>query len=115
MTDIWSYEEDLVDVVQSISGFDVEARDGRIGTIDDATLDVGSSYIVVDTGPWIFGKKVLLPAGLIEAIDLDEEIVYVDRTKEEIKKAPELPEGSFRDDAYRVDIATYYASGPLTF
>jgi hypothetical protein len=76
---------------------------------------VGSSYIVVDTGPCIFGKKVLLPAGLIEAIDLDEEIVYVDRTKEEIKKAPELPEGSFRDDAYRVDIATYYASGPLTF
>ena len=44
----------------------MEAVDGGIGKIDEAskideaTYDVGSSYIVVDTGPWFFGKKVLL-------------------------------------------------------
>jgi hypothetical protein len=43
-------------------GFDVEATDGNIGKIDEATYDVGGSYVVVDTGPWIFGKKVMLPA-----------------------------------------------------
>jgi hypothetical protein len=27
---------------------------------------------VVDTGPWIFGRKVLLPAGVVERIDTVE-------------------------------------------
>jgi hypothetical protein len=31
-------------------GFDVEATDGNIGKIDEATYDVGGSYVVVDTG-----------------------------------------------------------------
>ena len=50
-----------------IAGYSVEAIDGGIGKVDEATYDVGSSYIVVDTGPWIFGKKVLLPAGVSTA------------------------------------------------
>ena len=44
-----------------LTGYEVEATDGGIGSVDEATNDVGGSYIVVDTGPWIFGKKVLLP------------------------------------------------------
>jgi hypothetical protein len=47
-----------------LTGFDVEAADGSIGKVDEATQEVGESYLVVDTGVWIFGKKVLLPAGL---------------------------------------------------
>ena len=47
----------------NLVGYEVEAADGGIGKVDGATNEVGSSYIVVDTGPWIFGKKVLcLPA-----------------------------------------------------
>ena len=38
----------------------MEATDGSIGKVDEATSEGGSSYIVVDTGPWIFGKKVQL-------------------------------------------------------
>ena len=53
-----------------IAGYSVEAIDGGIGKVDEATYDVGSSYIVVDTGPWIFGKKVLLPAGVIDRVPL---------------------------------------------
>ena len=40
-----------------VAGYSVEALDGGIGKVDEATYDVGSSYIVVDTGPWILGKK----------------------------------------------------------
>jgi hypothetical protein len=52
-----------------VVGFDVEATDGSIGKIDEATYDVGSSYVVVDTGPWIFGSKVMLPAGIITRVE----------------------------------------------
>ncbi len=48
------------------------------------------SYLVVDTGPWIFGKKVLLPASVIQRIDLDDKKVYVRLTKDQIKAAPAL-------------------------
>ncbi|GLY29274.1 hypothetical protein [Kineosporia sp. NBRC 101731] len=36
-----------------------------------ATYDTDSSYIAVDTSPWIFGKKVLLPAAVIRSVDMD--------------------------------------------
>jgi hypothetical protein len=63
-------------------GFTVEAADGSIGKIDKHSDDVGAVYLVVDTGGWIFGKHVLLPAGTITRIDTAEEKVYVDRTKD---------------------------------
>ena len=64
-TEMWVYR-DVTLGQQNISGLKVEALDGSIGKVDDATNDVGGSFIVVDTGPWIFGKKVLLPAGVID-------------------------------------------------
>ena len=48
-------------------GYDVEAIDGSIGKIDGATLETDSGHIVVDTGPWIFGKKVMLPVGVLKS------------------------------------------------
>lgn len=52
-----------------VTGFNVEATDGHIGKVDKATHDTDAQHIVVDTGPWIFGKKVVLPAGVIERVD----------------------------------------------
>jgi hypothetical protein len=73
-----------------LTGFSVEALDGSIGKIDEASNEVGSSYLVVDTGPWIFGKKVMLPAGVVRDVDLDTQTIFVNRTKDEIKDAPEF-------------------------
>jgi hypothetical protein len=86
-TELWTYREPMPEPMD-IEGFDVEATDGSIGKIDEATYDVGSSYIVVDTGPWIFGRKVVLPAGSIETIDLDNRKVSVRLTKDQIKDSP---------------------------
>jgi hypothetical protein len=92
----------------SLDGYSVEAMDGSIGKIDEASYEVGSSYIVVDTGPWIFGKRVLLPAGVIERVDHDDERVFVSLTKEQIKNAPEFDESTYRDDANRSSLGDYY-------
>jgi hypothetical protein len=92
-----------------LTGFKVEARDDGVGKVDEATYEAGGSYIVVDTGPWIFGKKVMLPAGVINDIDLDSEAVFVDLTKDEIKNAPEFDEERYRDQTYRNELSSYYA------
>ena len=84
-----------------LAGFSVEAADGGIGKIDEATYDTSRSFIVVDTGPWIFGKKVMLPAGVIYRVDPEAKTVYVDRSNDEIKNAPELHESRYDEDAYK--------------
>jgi len=105
---MWVWRSDLVET-GLIDGFSVEAQDGSIGKIDEATHDLGSSYIVVDTGPWIFGKKVLLPAGMIERVDRTDEQVFVGLTKEQIKNAPEFDANTYRDDEYRSSLGDYYS------
>ena len=108
VTDIWTYTENSWSTAD-LTGFKVEAQDGGIGKVDEASNEVGSSYIVVDTGPWIFGKKVLLPAGVLQNVDLDTETIYVDRTKDEIKNAPEYDENLFKEQTNRDQFGSYYS------
>jgi hypothetical protein len=111
VADIWTYRtaEPLGEI--DVTGYSVEATDGGIGKIDEATYEVGRSYLVVDTGPWIFGKKVLLPAGLVDRVDPASETAFVSRTKEQIKNAPELDEQrGFADDEYRGRLGDYYGN-----
>jgi hypothetical protein len=97
-----------------LTGFSIEATDGEIGKIDKATNEAGMACLVVDTGPWIFGKKVMLPASVVSDIDVDSQSVFVDRTKDEIKNAPEYDDDRFDDRAYRDQLGTYYGAGPIT-
>jgi hypothetical protein len=108
--DVWAYREASW-ASTDLTGFGVEALDGSIGKIDEASAEVGSSHLVVDTGPWIFGKKVMLPAGVIDRVDVADEKVYVHRTKDEIKNAPELDESSLGDAGYRDRLGSYYGPG----
>jgi hypothetical protein len=107
-TEMWTYRDDLMDAT-GLEGFDVEALDGSIGKIDEATTDVGRSYVVVDTGPWIFGRKVVIPAGTIARIDRDAQKVHVDMTKDQIKDSPEYDKDlGWDDEEYRTRLGTYY-------
>jgi hypothetical protein len=92
-----------------LAGYHVEATDGTIGKVDEATDEPGASHLIVDTGPWIFGKKVMLPAGVLERIDADNETVFVNRSKDEIKNAPPLEVRAGRhDEDYREQLGRYY-------
>ncbi|MFY1633403.1 PRC-barrel domain containing protein [Solwaraspora sp. WMMB335] len=106
--DPWRYRDDAgVDGV-NLAGYRVEATDGGIGKIDSANHELDGSYLVVDTGPWIFGKKVMLPAGVVNHVDHTEEKVYVDRSKDQIKEAPEYDDTMTGDVAYRDELGSYY-------
>jgi hypothetical protein len=112
--DVWTYREKSqlgADIARAnIVGYEIEALDGSIGKVDEATYDAGASYIVVDTGPWIFGKKVMLPAGIVRGIDDVAEKVLVNRTKDQIKNAPEYDDSLTQDSAYRSRLGSYYGT-----
>ena len=76
--DTWKYRDPSLATSltqQELLGYDVEAIDG-------STLETDTGHIVVDTGPWIFGKKVMLPVGVLKTVDHVNEKVFVNRTKD---------------------------------
>ena len=110
-SNVWSYRSDLTatnNAPSQIVGYAVEASDGHIGKVDGASTETSRQYIVVDTGFWIFGKKRLIPVGVITRIDHTNEAVYVSLTKDEIKNAPDYDEMSESNDAYYDKQSGYY-------
>jgi len=89
MSDVWAYRTDLENREEDLVGYAVEAEDGHIGKVDKSTIDADYSHLVVDTGFWIFGKKRMIPAGVITRIDPSTKSVSVNMTKDEIKGAPD--------------------------
>ncbi len=107
---IWGYQPTTGHIAGTdLTGYKVEATDGSIGKVDKHSDDVGSAHLVVDTGVWIFGKHVLLPAGTVQRIDADERKIYVALTKDQIKDSPEFDKDKHVGDAgYHEQIGGYY-------
>ncbi|MET8762610.1 PRC-barrel domain containing protein [Lentzea sp. NPDC004782] len=89
-------------------GYHVEATDGEIGKIDENNAKVPDDCLMISTGPWIFGRTVVLPVGTVQRVDREERKVYVDRTKEQIKNAPEYDADADPED-YRRRTGDYYS------
>ncbi|HEY9668830.1 MAG TPA: DUF2382 domain-containing protein [Coleofasciculaceae cyanobacterium] len=83
-----------------IKGYDVYTEtEEKVGSIYDALLDETGRfrYLVIDTGFWVFGKKVLVPVGRVQ-MDYDRHRVYVTgMTKEQAEALPKY------DDSMTVD------------
>ena len=109
---IWSYRIEVEDP-GDIGGYAIHARDGEIGKVDKHDIETGRGWLLVSTGPWIFGKTVMLPAGVIERIDHEDRVVHVDRTKDEIKNAPEYDPDAPDDEAYRTQLGDSHGSGAV--
>jgi len=109
---IWDYEPASGRTTgTTLVGFKVEAADGVVGKVDKHSDELGSAYLVVDTGPWIFGKHVLLPAGTVTHIDIAAETIFVGRTKAQIKDAPVFDtDKRLGDTGYHQQIGGYYDS-----
>jgi hypothetical protein len=57
----------------------------------------------------------MLPAGVVQRIDETEQRVWVNRTKEQIKNAPEFDKTGSTDSSYHHAIGSYYGPGGMGF
>ena len=77
----------------SINGYAIEAKDGRIGTVSDFLFDDSTwliRWLVVDTGKWLPGRKILLPPSALGHIDQESESFAVRLTMSEVKDSPNV-------------------------
>jgi len=84
------------------------AVDGKIGTMealyfDDMTWIV--RYLLVDTGGWLAGRRVLISPVAVGEIREDEKTVYIELTRRQIERSPPL---DARQTVSRVYEAAYY-------
>lgn len=91
-----------------VAGYSVEASDGHIGTVAEVSYDAGSGSIVVDTGHWIFGKKRMVPAGMIEKIDREARVVTLSCSKADVKAAPDYDPSRADDASHRADVGEHF-------
>ncbi|MCX5380121.1 PRC-barrel domain containing protein [Streptomyces sp. NBC_00091] len=113
-TGIWGYGDGAgyapgTDLI----GYKVEATDGPIGKVDRHTDDVSRSYLVVDTGPWIFGRKVVIPAGVVDRVDTQAGTVHLTCTRDQVKDSPDYEKsGRHEDEPTFVRLIETYYSDP---
>lgn len=79
--------------LKSITGFSMGAVDGEIGDVKEFYYDDASwtiRYLVVDTGSWLGGRKVLISPFALQGVDMQHETILVNLTKEQIKNSPDV-------------------------
>jgi uncharacterized protein YrrD len=96
----------------SVTGHDIQAKDGEIGHVDDFVIDDETwsiRYLIVDTSNWWMGKKVLLSTRWIDNISWDESKVFMTGlTREAIKQAPEFSDETLITRDYETKLHRYH-------
>lgn len=86
-------EEDLhLRSVKEVTGYGIHAKDGEIGHADDFILDDSDwfiRYVVVDTGRWLPGRKVLVAPEWIESIAWLERMIAVKLSRRQVEESPD--------------------------
>src|SRR3954447_25128128 len=109
--ELWTFSRALGCDAAELRGMSVEALDGSIGKVNDVVEEMSGSYLMVDMGPWIFGRTVALPAGLVTSVDTSQESVFIDRTKDDVKDAPDHDPRSEEGAAAHDALTAYYSAG----
>ena len=110
--EIWAYRDASLRGLD-LGGFEVEALDGVVGRVERAASDQTGSYLVVDVGSLApLGARVLLPAGVVDTVDLDSERLFVRLTRDQIRRAPEYDWRVPLDPSRRERFAEYYGTRP---
>ena len=97
--------------VREVTGYHIYATDGDIGHVDDLVVEDDSwviRYLVVDTGNWLPGKRVLMVPSWVQQVDWLERMVYVDLKRESIRNSPEFDPREPVNRDYEERLYDYY-------
>lgn len=91
--------------------FSMKATDDELGSIDDFYFDSDSfkvRYFVGDTRTWFFGGKVLLSPESFTSLDVEEQQIELNLTKEQIKNSPKPDEDAPVSRQFEQRLNNYY-------
>jgi hypothetical protein len=99
----------MLHLAQKITGAGVRGVDGDIGTLEDFYFEEDRwtvRYLLVDTGKWFSGKRVLIsPMSVPDGWGRDG--IRLTLTKEQVWNSPEIKEGELSRE-WEDQVLTYY-------
>jgi Protein of unknown function (DUF2795) len=108
--ELWSFRDQAVTRID-LAGFDLHAVDGPIGTVAQSIEASGGGYLIVNPGVGMpLGRQLLVPAGLVDKVDVDNRRVSVKAEREQIRNAPEFAGSEVLDESARIGMDEYFGS-----
>jgi hypothetical protein len=99
----------------AIGGYFIAASDGHLGTVSDFLFDDVSwliRWLVVDTGNWLSGRKVLLPAFALGHLNAERHEFAVRLTMKQVKDSPDIDTMRPVSRQVEANIYDYYGWSP---
>ncbi len=96
---------------KEVLGYRIAARDGEIGHVEDFVVDDEAwviRWMVVDTGNWLPGRKVLVSSQWITEVRWETTRVHVDLARETIERSPEFDPSTPVNREYEARLYDYY-------
>ncbi|NPD70298.1 PRC-barrel domain-containing protein (plasmid) [Lichenicola cladoniae] len=106
----------MLNAVSSLKGFEIQAKDGSLGTVSDFLFDDSTwkvLWMVVDTGRWLSGRKVLIHPSAVISAEYGERELKVALTKAQVKDSPDVGTDRPVSRQMQNDLYGYYGSDPL--
>jgi uncharacterized protein (TIGR02271 family) len=74
-----------------VIGYDLYAGSDKVGAVDDLLVDDTGKirYLIINTGLWILGKKVLMPIGRAKLDYNGRRVIASDLTRAQVEALPE--------------------------
>lgn len=98
-----------------VKNLDVYSGTERIGSVDDVLVDDEGRfrYLVINTGAWIFGKKVLLPIGRAQIDYTAHRVNAAGLSRQQAENLPEFSEEMLTgyDYDYEEQVRSIYRPG----
>jgi hypothetical protein len=94
--------------------YTIRARDGEVGEIDDFFFDDTTwtvRYLVVKTGNWLTGRKVLLSPDAVTQSHWEAQQFEVNLTREQVKDSPDIDTDQPVSLQSQIDLHNYYGWG----
>jgi uncharacterized protein YrrD len=92
---------------------ELAATDGNVGTVEDVYFDDHRwvvRYLVVETGGWLSGRKVLISPHAVHDIDPARSVVRTELTRERVEKSPPIDADRPVSRQHEIEFAQYYGS-----
>jgi sporulation protein YlmC with PRC-barrel domain len=96
-------------------GYAIMASDGHIGTVSDLLFEDTTwrvRWVVVDTGDWLPGRKVILPISVLGHIDASQEKFPVRLTKKQVEDSPDIDTARPVSRQLETSVYDYYGWSP---
>ena len=95
-----------------LKGYTIHATDGEIGEVNDFLFDEDAwniTFVVVNTGSWFSGKKVLLSPAWIKEVKWNNQELTVNVTMNEVENSPEYDASKPLEMDYVKELHNHYS------